>query len=277
MKLKYLLPLRLFCVLIITASLVVLSSKPCFSLPADVEDISNRDYYQAVLGAINKAQKEIIMAMYLVSYQPDNPHNPVTKLLESLVTAKERGVKIRIILEYDWLPEGEKRASNMRVYEYLRSTGIDAFLDTAGPSTHAKAIVIDQRTVILGSSNWSQTALEGNNEINVKIDSSQLAQSIKDRILKIKTRYIKDTENKQVIWIPRNNILAGGHQTVNSYEFHGLYDLPIAKTRLDLLAGQYGTTYTTAKNYAAIIYKEKSLKDIERIVDKFPLIATPSN
>lgn len=76
--------------------------------------------------------------------------------------------------ESDWL--GKVRS--FRAYKQLREAGVDVHYDEISTYTHAKAIVIDEKVVILGSTNWTQTSLERSIETDVLIDSPELEQSV---------------------------------------------------------------------------------------------------
>lgn len=43
-----------------------------YAYQADVENISNRDYFQPVLNAINNAKESIVMGMYIISMPKDS-------------------------------------------------------------------------------------------------------------------------------------------------------------------------------------------------------------
>jgi len=47
---------------------------------------------------------------------------------------------------------------------------------------HAKVVVIDGRCVVIGSHNWTESALRYNHEVSVLICSSDLAKEVKEYI-----------------------------------------------------------------------------------------------
>ena len=129
--------------------------------------------------------------MYLVSILPDQPDAQPSQLVNALIKAKERGVDVKVILDQNINFESESSEDavttnkNQKAYELLRKNNVPVFFDTSDIYTHAKAIVIDNETVILGSTNWSKAALTRNNEANVLIHSRELAQSLLSDINKI--------------------------------------------------------------------------------------------
>ena len=80
------------------------------------------------------------------------------------------------------LNEINSAKSSIQSYELLKKNNVPVFFDTSDTYTHAKAIIIDNETVILGSTNWSKAALTRNNEANVLIRSKEFAAHLINRI-----------------------------------------------------------------------------------------------
>ncbi|MCK5655191.1 MAG: hypothetical protein KAI03_02710 [Candidatus Aureabacteria bacterium] len=168
--------------------LILLGFLPVFaesSYTAEVKNISGRKYYPAVREALQEAKESIYMAMYQVSLHPYNKTAKVYKLIEELIRAEERGVELKIILDqnidfiagqdiYKWAAKGK----NAWCFKALKEAGIDVEYDSLSTYTHAKAIVIDNEIVIIGSSNWSESAFSKNAETNVLIKSKALASEL---------------------------------------------------------------------------------------------------
>ncbi len=171
--------------------LLSIASNLC-AYQADVQDISSDKYFEATLNELNSAKSSIQVVMYLVSMSPDQPESQVSQLMNTLIKAKERGVDVKVILDQNINFESESSEDavtsnkNQKAYELLKKNNVPVFFDTSDTYTHAKAIVIDNETVILGSTNWSTAALTRNNESNVLVRSKELAQSILSDISKIK-------------------------------------------------------------------------------------------
>ena len=158
---------------------------------ADVQNISSDKYFDATLNEISQAKSSVLVVMYLVSILPDQPDSQPSQLINALIKAKDRGVAVKVILDQNINFEAESSEDaatsnkNQKAYELLRKNNVPVFFDTSDIYTHAKAIVIDNETVILGSTNWSKAALTRNNEANVLIKSKELAQSLLDDFKKI--------------------------------------------------------------------------------------------
>lgn len=170
---------------------------------ADVENISNRAYFDSTLNNIQNAKESVIMAMYLISYNPNEKIQLVKQLLDALISAKNRGVNVKVVIEYhsekDFTPEG----LNYNAYTYLKNNGINIYFDKSSPRClHAKTIVIDKEIIITGSSNWSIPAFISSDETNVLIKSKPIAQEILKCIEEIPVREEPEEKDKNMFSIP---------------------------------------------------------------------------
>lgn len=151
---------------------------------ATVEDLSGNKYFPAVKEALKDAKSSIYMAMYFVGFNPNNKESQIYALVEELVSAHKRGVKLKVILDQGIDFSGgergvrrwEREQRNASLFAYLKQQGIDVYYDSLSTITHAKAIVIDEETVIVGSTNWSESSLQKNWETSCLIRSKELAQ-----------------------------------------------------------------------------------------------------
>ncbi len=152
----------------------------CLSVPqCFAEIISGTEYYPAVHKQLTQAEKSITVAMYFIILEPRG-QGVINNLVNDLIQAKARGVKVKVILENSKLKE------NRLAYQLLRKKGIDVHFDTSAALLHAKAIVIDDRYVFIGSTNWSRAAMQNNYETNMFTDSKQDAAEINEYISSIK-------------------------------------------------------------------------------------------
>lgn len=138
---------------------------------------NNRDYRNLLLPRLREAKKSVYMIMFLASYYPDYKETSPTNLfLEELIKAHARGVKVEIILDQsDSNYDSHSATENFRTALYLSGNGITTYFDSPEKTTHAKLIVIDGKTVVIGSANWSYSAMSRNNETTVIIESPELA------------------------------------------------------------------------------------------------------
>lgn len=59
----------------------------------------DREYYNAVLGALGSANRSVYIIMYVVKYDPGERGDPVNTLLETLAGLKNKGVDVKIVVD----------------------------------------------------------------------------------------------------------------------------------------------------------------------------------
>lgn len=132
-------------------------------LEGSIETVFSPDAEGKVVETIRAAEKSIDVEMYLFNYRP---------LAEELAIAKARGVKVRVILE-----PRLSGAENLEMIEYLRSRDVEArWASLDYKLTHAKMMIIDGKQVLVGSTNWSNSALNKNREYSVLIEDSTVVE-----------------------------------------------------------------------------------------------------
>ena len=85
---------------------------------------------------------------------------------KALVDAKERGVKVRVILDATAATNGYSK------HNYLRENGIDVKVESWGGKMHMKAAVFDKKHVVVGSMNWTKAGEKKNDENTIIIKNS---------------------------------------------------------------------------------------------------------
>ena len=145
------------------------------SIYAEISVIPDREYFDTVQKLIASAESSIDMEMFLVY----SNNLPVKELLDEIIEAKDRGVKINILME-----DGQEE--NKVSLEYFKNRGVLAKLDEPEIKLHAKRILVDKKKLIIGSSNWTTAAFERNNESNVLVD----LEEDKDKIEILRIDYV---------------------------------------------------------------------------------------
>jgi phosphatidylserine/phosphatidylglycerophosphate/cardiolipin synthase-like enzyme len=146
--------------------------------------LTNEDYFPVLLEAIDKAQNEIIISIF--SFKAGEHKNSYPdRILSHLDKAVKRGVKVIVILERTDDKSSELDIQNRQTGRLLAEKGVNVFFDSPRKTTHTKLVVIDQRLLILGSHNFTQSALKYNNEISILLESPDMAKNARDYMLKI--------------------------------------------------------------------------------------------
>lgn len=132
--------------------------------------------------------------MYFVNFDPKVKKSPVNELVNELASAHQRGVKIKVILDQNviWTGKNEirkKDVKNEALFMRLKKLGIEVYYDNLFTVTHSKAIVIDEETVILGSTNWTESSLRNNQEAACLVKSKALAKEFLSNFAEIAIDY----------------------------------------------------------------------------------------
>ncbi|MFH2106893.1 MAG: phospholipase D-like domain-containing protein [Candidatus Micrarchaeota archaeon] len=129
--------------------------------PTSVVAVFSPGAQQTIVDLIDSAGQSAYVEMYVFSSD---------ELISSLVSAKKRGVDVRVIMEKHVMSE-----ENTRTFERLKSAGIEVrWASESFKLTHSKFIIIDKKTVLVGSHNWSRSALNFNREASVIISNLPL-------------------------------------------------------------------------------------------------------
>ncbi len=116
---------------------------------------------QAIVNALDCAKDEVRLMAYSFTAKP---------IADALIRSHKRGVHVTVILDKSQL---KARASKMKD---LVNHGILVYVDRAHAIAHNKVIIIDKKTIITGSYNFSQAAEQRNAENVLIMDAKELAQ-----------------------------------------------------------------------------------------------------
>lgn len=150
------------------------------ALPADdVQVITNRDYFPAVIKLFDNAEHSIFVFMFTARIYPEYPEDVNWKLLHALIGAKKRGVDVKVILDASsW--NKDNTLKNKHMADSLKAGGVEVYYDPLDVTSHPKLLIIDHRYTVVGSTNWSYYAIEKNNEASVLIDSESVAGAFEE-------------------------------------------------------------------------------------------------
>ena len=133
-----------------------------------VKPVSDRGYFPEAHEILQKAQHSIHIASFELKYYVNYQNSTANILVEDLIEAHERGVEVKILVD--------EFSNENNAFELLREHGIELKMDSEEVTTHAKLVIVDGETVILGSTNLSFYGLEKNNEVNVVLIDKQTAE-----------------------------------------------------------------------------------------------------
>lgn len=135
----------------------------------DTRLLLGQDYPPAALDAITRAATTVDLAMYFIILAPDHPDDPILPLVDALLAAHRRGVRVTVVVE------DAKASENAQAVARLTAGGVLVRPDAPTTLLHAKALVVDERWVLVGSANWSRAAFAGNTEVSIALEDPSLA------------------------------------------------------------------------------------------------------
>jgi len=125
-------------------------------------------YGSFVLDLLSHATTSVHASLYRVSIYPQFADSATSALVDGLIQAAGRGLEVRVLID-DCSFYADSAEANLESAIFLYQNGIDVRLDDPDVTTHAKLLVVDGETVVLGSTNWNYYSVERNIEANVAL------------------------------------------------------------------------------------------------------------
>lgn len=138
----------------------------------EVVFLPRAEYRIRLIEELRRARKSISIIMYEMLVVHREQNEPF-KIARALIDARERGVDVRVIFEDPG--SGFILDCNAEAATHLAGHGVRVKFDDPKRVTHAKLVVIDDATSILGSHNWSSSGLMRNSESSVLVRSEETA------------------------------------------------------------------------------------------------------
>ena len=154
-----------------------------WSGPMPNEQIPARRFDQALYDLIAHAEREILLVTYAAA--------KIQRLTDQLLKAIERGVKVRLVLEFAEASEGQLSFDALNAFPANLVESAEVYYwpvenrarNQAGKpgKLHAKLAVIDN-AVLVSSANLTDDAFTRNLELGVKLTDPDLVQRVQDHI-----------------------------------------------------------------------------------------------
>ena len=151
----------MFKIILISLFLVLnLYSNEVYILPKQGEEIKDK-----ISESIINSKSEILVAMYNFSYK---------KFAKDLVDASKKGVKVTVYLD------SKKVKEDSEISDFLVKNNIKVVL--VKDKMHLKVALIDSKTAIFGSTNWTKESFEENYELIYISDDKNIVDKLKSFI-----------------------------------------------------------------------------------------------
>ena len=130
--------------------------------------INNRDYFFNIDTLLKGANNSILVIMYEMTKSSDTL-SKIERLKKNLTDKASEGIIVKVILEYS-IYNTSLNQYNSDAKLLLENGGVDVRFDSDTIITHSKLIIVDDNITVIGSANWSSSALNNNNETSIIID-----------------------------------------------------------------------------------------------------------
>jgi phosphatidylserine/phosphatidylglycerophosphate/cardiolipin synthase-like enzyme len=166
----------LFCSLVASTSAQNLTTQAPITSSQPIRVLADADYFPTLIELLDRADSSIDLAMFLFKTGKRKNNRPAM-IRDALIRAASRKVKVRVYLERSGYND-KLNESNERVAGRLTAAGVKVIFESPKTTTHNKMVVIDRRYAIVGSHNFTQSALKYNHELSLLIDDRQLAEKL---------------------------------------------------------------------------------------------------
>ena len=129
------------------------------------QSLIGKEYADEVLRVINSAMRTIDIMMYEWRWYENDPAHPIQLINQALVRAVRRGVRVRAL------------TYRGTITSKLREVGIDAKAWNIQKLMHSKMIIVDSSAIIMGSHNFTGSAINSNIETSVLLYDAEIAQT----------------------------------------------------------------------------------------------------
>lgn len=117
-----------------------------------------------IIPVIEKAQKYIYIPAFIITHD---------ELTNALIRAKKRGVDVKVILD------ATNTSGNRNKLKVLRISGIPVKVENYAGKVHSKSIIVDDKYIIAGSMNFSNSGENKNDENVLIVQDERLARHYK--------------------------------------------------------------------------------------------------
>lgn len=165
--------------------------------PATVGVVRNSGYLALATGLIERARTQVQVQMFFMT--SPGTASPGDRLIDAMVAAVARGADVRLIIDTD-LEDDYHGASRVNAESLARldASGLSYRLDDLGTTSHSKVMLIDGDQMLIGSHNWTTSAMYLLDETSLYLESAPLAAQQSARFEHLWRRYDPDPDRRDL-------------------------------------------------------------------------------
>lgn len=130
--------------------------------------LDHRDFLAYIIKSIKGANESIDISLYKFSLPSNEKQGIYHQLRVVLESAVEKGNRCRVMLSRVEPDQGVS-AVNWATAQWLKSVGIECRYLYSRSCLHTKMMIIDNKTLVVGSHNWVERTYNGTVDISVVI------------------------------------------------------------------------------------------------------------
>ena len=131
-----------------------------------IETIIGNEFSEKAIFLIGQARDTINIVVYSWYWYPDQVGSKIQKFNNAIINAVKKGVNVKVM------------TTNHHTINILSQNKVKARKLETERKVHAKLIIIDGKTAILGSHNYTMSAVTTNYEISVIIQEAKIVKRL---------------------------------------------------------------------------------------------------
>jgi len=131
------------------------------------ETIIGKEFAEKVIPLIKKANYNINIVVYSWFWYPDQIGSAIQKFNNAIVGAAKKGINVKVM------------TNNYHTINILSQNKIQARKLETERKVHAKLMIIDRKTAILGSHNYTMNAFTLNYEVSIATQEKEVVNRLK--------------------------------------------------------------------------------------------------
>lgn len=132
-----------------------------------IETIIGKEFSQKVIPLIGQSKKSIDIIVYDWRWYPDQIGSAIQKFNNAIINSARKGRKVRVITNRPY------------VNKILSQLNIEVKKIPSKKTLHTKLMIINNKTAILGSHNYTMNAFTINFEVSVIIQDEVIVKRLK--------------------------------------------------------------------------------------------------
>lgn len=142
--------------------------------------LKDGDYFDRASALIDGAKQRIDLVVYGMNADSKYPKSDVNELIRKLTAAKDRGVRVRVLLEIS-SPDLGVNDVNRTAAQALKDAGLEVRFDRPNEITHAKVLLVDDQAIV-GSNNWGYGGFRTYHEVGLKTQVPAVITRLSDYV-----------------------------------------------------------------------------------------------